>query len=164
MGIVSELLRSALAFTLIYSFTSVCSYFPAYPVSILIRCLQNYKLFGKWSFVSSITLFRKFFANTYQSVQLWAESDHVQMPGAALAGGLPAGDPPPGLPHCHLLLSPGHLPLGPGKNHCTIKGRCLVLPWLVVSVLEILLLGCPTVIFFSLLGTYLLVQVRITAP
>jgi hypothetical protein len=42
--------------------------------------------------------------------------------------------------------------------------RCLVLPWLVVSLLEILLLGCPTVIFFSLLGTYLLVQVRITAP
>lgn len=39
---------------------------------------------------------------------------------------------------------------------CRIK--CLVLPWLVLSLLQILILGCPTVIFFSLLGTYLLVQ------
>jgi len=32
--------------------------------------------------------------------------------------------------------------------------RCLVLLWLVVVMLEILVLGCPTVIFFSLLGVY----------
>jgi len=36
--------------------------------------------------------------------------------------------------------------------------RCLLLPWLVLSMMEILLLGCPTVIFFSLLGVYLLAQ------
>ena len=37
--------------------------------------------------------------------------------------------------------------------------RCLVVPWLLVSMLQLVLLGCPTVIFFSLLGTYLLLQV-----
>lgn len=36
--------------------------------------------------------------------------------------------------------------------------RCLLLPWLLVSMLQLILLGCPTVIFFSLLGTYLLLQ------
>merc|ERR1712038_503741 len=36
--------------------------------------------------------------------------------------------------------------------------RCLVVPWLLVSMLQLILLGCPTVIFFSLLGTYLLLQ------
>jgi len=36
--------------------------------------------------------------------------------------------------------------------------RCLLLPWLIVSMLQLVLLGCPTVIFFSLLGTYLLLQ------
>jgi len=36
--------------------------------------------------------------------------------------------------------------------------RCLVLPWLIVSMLELVILGCPTVIFFSLLGVYLLRQ------
>jgi len=38
------------------------------------------------------------------------------------------------------------------------KVRCLLLPWLVLSMMEILILGCPTVIFFSLLGTYFLAQ------
>jgi len=36
--------------------------------------------------------------------------------------------------------------------------RCLLLPWLILSMMELIILGCPTVIFFSLLGTYLLVQ------
>lgn len=36
--------------------------------------------------------------------------------------------------------------------------RCLLLPWLVLSMMEIIILGCPTVIFFSLLGTYFLAQ------
>lgn len=36
--------------------------------------------------------------------------------------------------------------------------RCFLLPWLVISMMELIILGCPTVIFFSLLGTYLLVQ------
>lgn len=36
--------------------------------------------------------------------------------------------------------------------------RCLVLPWLILSMLELVILGCPTVIFFSLLGVYLLRQ------
>jgi len=36
--------------------------------------------------------------------------------------------------------------------------RCLLLPWLILSMLQLILLGCPTVIFFSLLGTYLLLQ------
>jgi len=36
--------------------------------------------------------------------------------------------------------------------------RCLVLPWLILSMLELVVLGCPTVIFFSLLGVYLLRQ------
>jgi len=36
--------------------------------------------------------------------------------------------------------------------------RCLLLPWLILSMLELIILGCPTVIFFSLLGTYLLAQ------
>jgi len=36
--------------------------------------------------------------------------------------------------------------------------RCLLLPWLIMSMLELIILGCPAVIFFSLLGTYLLVQ------
>ena len=40
-----------------------------------------------------------------------------------------------------------------------VCGRCLVVPWLLVSILQLVLLGCPTVIFFSLLGTYLLLQV-----
>jgi len=35
---------------------------------------------------------------------------------------------------------------------------CLTLPWLILSMLEIIILGCPTVIFFSLLGVYLLRQ------
>ena len=34
-----------------------------------------------------------------------------------------------------------------------------MVPWLLVSMLQLILLGCPTVIFFSLLGTYLLLQV-----
>ena len=37
--------------------------------------------------------------------------------------------------------------------------RCLLLPWLLFTMLQIILLGCPTVISFSLLGTYLLLQV-----
>jgi len=36
--------------------------------------------------------------------------------------------------------------------------RCLLLPWLLFTMLQIILLGCPTVISFSLLGTYLLLQ------
>lgn len=36
--------------------------------------------------------------------------------------------------------------------------RCLFLPWLVFSILEILFLGVPLAIFFSLLGTYLYVE------
>jgi len=36
--------------------------------------------------------------------------------------------------------------------------RCLALPWLIVSLLEIVVLGCPTVIFFSILGIYLYVE------
>lgn len=36
--------------------------------------------------------------------------------------------------------------------------RCLALPWLIFSLLEIFVLGCPTVIFFSLLGIYLYVE------
>jgi len=36
--------------------------------------------------------------------------------------------------------------------------RCLLLPWLIFSMLEILVLGAPTVIFFSILGIYLYVQ------
>jgi len=36
--------------------------------------------------------------------------------------------------------------------------RCLLVPWLLFTMLQIILLGCPTVIFFSLLGTYLLLQ------
>jgi len=36
--------------------------------------------------------------------------------------------------------------------------RCLLLPWLVLAMMEIVILGCPTVIFFSLLGVYLLRQ------
>ena len=40
-----------------------------------------------------------------------------------------------------------------------VCARCLVVPWLLVSMLQLILLGCPTVIFFSLLGTYLLLQV-----
>ncbi|XP_023322382.1 uncharacterized protein LOC111696864 [Eurytemora carolleeae] len=36
--------------------------------------------------------------------------------------------------------------------------RCLALPWLIFSMLEILILGCPAVIFFSLLGIYLYIQ------
>lgn len=32
--------------------------------------------------------------------------------------------------------------------------RCLVMLWLIVMMLEILILGCPCVIFFSLLGVY----------
>ena len=38
--------------------------------------------------------------------------------------------------------------------------RCLALPWLIFSMLEILILGCPAVIFFSLLGIYLYIQVN----
>jgi len=34
----------------------------------------------------------------------------------------------------------------------------LLLPWLLVTLLQLILLGCPTVIFFSLLGTYLLLK------
>jgi len=33
--------------------------------------------------------------------------------------------------------------------------RCLALPWLVFSLISILILGCPAVIFFALLGLYL---------
>jgi len=36
--------------------------------------------------------------------------------------------------------------------------RCLALPWLIFSMLEILVLGAPTVIFFSILGIYLFIQ------
>jgi len=36
--------------------------------------------------------------------------------------------------------------------------RCLLVPWLLVSMIQLIFLGCPTVIFFSLLGTYLLLQ------
>jgi hypothetical protein len=36
--------------------------------------------------------------------------------------------------------------------------RCMFLPWLVFSILEILFLGVPIAIFFSLLGTYLYVE------
>jgi len=36
--------------------------------------------------------------------------------------------------------------------------RCLALPWLILSLLEIIVLGIPTVIFFSLLGIYLYVE------
>jgi len=36
--------------------------------------------------------------------------------------------------------------------------RCLLLPWLILSMMELIILGCPAVVFFSLLGTYLLVQ------
>jgi len=36
--------------------------------------------------------------------------------------------------------------------------RCLLLPWLIISMVELILLGCPTVICFSLLGAYLLIQ------
>merc|ERR1711981_1555867 len=36
--------------------------------------------------------------------------------------------------------------------------RCLLLPWLILSMMELIILGCPTVIFFSLLGAYLLLQ------
>ena len=32
-------------------------------------------------------------------------------------------------------------------------------PWLVISMVELIALGCPAVIGFSLLGTYLLLQV-----
>ena len=39
--------------------------------------------------------------------------------------------------------------------------RCLALPWLIFSMLEILILGCPAVIFFSLLGIYLYIQVHL---
>jgi len=38
------------------------------------------------------------------------------------------------------------------------RTRCLLLPWLILSMLELVVLGCPTVIFFSLLGVYLLRQ------
>ena len=41
--------------------------------------------------------------------------------------------------------------------------RCLALPWLIFSMLEILILGCPAVIFFSLLGIYLYIQVNFYA-
>ena len=37
--------------------------------------------------------------------------------------------------------------------------RCLLLPWLIFSMMGLIILGCPIVIFFSLLGTYLLLQV-----
>jgi len=36
--------------------------------------------------------------------------------------------------------------------------RCLMFPWLVISMVELIALGCPAVIGFSLLGTYLLLQ------
>ena len=40
------------------------------------------------------------------------------------------------------------------------KRVCLLpRPWLLFTMLQIILLGCPTVISFSLLGTYLLLQV-----
>jgi len=38
------------------------------------------------------------------------------------------------------------------------RTRYLLLPWLILSMLELVVLGCPTVIFFSLLGVYLLRQ------
>jgi len=38
------------------------------------------------------------------------------------------------------------------------KIRCLLLPWLLVYMIQLILLGCPIVISFSLLGTYLLLQ------
>lgn len=36
--------------------------------------------------------------------------------------------------------------------------RCLFVPWLVFSILEIIFLGVPIALFFSLLGTYLFVE------
>lgn len=35
---------------------------------------------------------------------------------------------------------------------------CLLLPWLILSMVKLIFLGCPSVIFFSLLGVYLFVQ------
>ena len=36
---------------------------------------------------------------------------------------------------------------------------CLLLPWLILSMLKLIIIWIPTVIFFSLLGVYLYVQV-----
>jgi hypothetical protein len=40
---------------------------------------------------------------------------------------------------------------------CNIS--CLLLPWLILSMLKLIIIWIPTVIFFSLLGVYLYVQV-----
>ena len=37
---------------------------------------------------------------------------------------------------------------------------CLLLPWLILSMLKLIIIWIPTVIFFSLLGVYLYVQVN----
>ena len=49
-----------------------------------------------------------------------------------------------------------------GKLHWSELCRCLMFPWLVISMMELIALGCPAVIGFSLLGTYLLLQVCTT--
>jgi len=57
-----------------------------------------------------------------------------------------------GLAAFNILLDLGLL-IG---SSCRI--RCLFLPWLIFSILEIVFLGIPIAIFFSLLGTYLYVE------
>ena len=41
-----------------------------------------------------------------------------------------------------------------------VINSCLLLPWLIVSMLKLIIIWVPVVIFFALLGVYLYVQVQ----